>query len=71
MHEEIEPVEALFDLRKDVRHLRVVGDVARQDQRLAERRRQLAHVLFEPLSLICDREPGTGVVSRVRDGPGN
>ena len=46
-----------------------LGDVARQHQRVVERRRQLAHVLFEPLARIGQREPRAGRRRRLRDRP--
>jgi hypothetical protein len=40
--DEVEPAEAAIDLGEDVGDLRVVGDVQREDERIGERRGELA-----------------------------
>ena len=69
MHEEVEPAELALDLREHVRDLRIVGDVARQNQRIGEACGELAHVLLEPFALVGDREPRAGRGRRLRDRP--
>ena len=55
--------------REDVVDLRVVGDVAGQDQRIGQRRGELAHVLLEPLALIGHRQPRACARCGLRDRP--
>jgi hypothetical protein len=70
VHQEIQAAVLRVDRREDRIHLFVAGDVARQEQRIGERRRQLAHVFFEAFALIRQRERCALLGAPVRDAPG-
>ena len=69
MHEEIEAAELAIERRAQRREVLVVGDVARQDERILELRRQLADVLLEPFARIRQRDPRALGRRRLRDRP--
>ena len=69
MDQKIEATVALADPGKQRRHLLVVRDVTRQDQRVDQRRAKLADVLFEALALIRQHERRPLRGRRLRDGP--
>ena len=67
--QEIEAAEFAIERGAEVRDLLIVGDVARQDQRVVERRRELADVLLEPLARIGQRQARAGGRRRLRNRP--
>ena len=71
VHDEVEAAELSVDRLEHCRDLTVVGDVARQDQRIAQVGGEVANVLLEALALIRDRQPGTRGRRRLRDRPGD
>ena len=71
VHDEVQSAEFLVDRRKHVVDLRVDGDVAGQNQRIGQRRREIADVLLEPFALVRHGEPGARGRSGLRDGPGD
>jgi hypothetical protein len=58
VHDEIKPAELPIDRLEHVVDLGIHRHVARQDQRILQRCREVADVFFEPLSLIRHGEPG-------------
>ena len=69
MHEEVEPAYRGFDFAGQPLDLIVARDVAGEDQRLLERRRQLAHVFLEAFARIRQNEPRAGGGRGPRDRP--
>ena len=63
------PPNSRSSVGAEVRDLLIVADVARQDERVVERRRQLADVFFEPLAGIGQREARARGRRRLRDRP--
>ena len=71
VHEEVEAAERAIDLRKHVRNLRIVGDVAGKNQRVGQAGREIADVLLETLTLVGDRKAGTRRRRRLCNRPRN
>src|SRR6185436_20794160 len=69
VHEKVEPAEPGVDLRKERVDLRVVGDVARQEERIGQRGAEFLDVLAEALVLIRQRERGTFARRRLSNRP--
>ncbi len=69
--EKVEAAELAIDCRCQVSDLLIARNVARQDERILERRREIAHVLFEPLARIGQRKARAGCLRRLRNGPRN
>ena len=69
--EEIEPAELLVERSAELGDLLVARHIARQDDGIVERRRQLAHVFFEARARIRQREAGARCAERLRDRPGD
>ncbi len=67
--EEVEAAERAVDLLEHARDLRVVGDVERKHQRIGEAFGEVAHVLFEPLALVRQRDARARGRGRLRDRP--
>ena len=69
--ERVEPAELLADFAEHAVDLGVVGDVARQDERVRHGRAELFDVLLQPLALIGEGQPHPLARQRLRDGPGD
>ncbi len=71
VHDEVEPAEPFLDRRGERLEVLVLRDVAGQDERVAELRRELPHVLLEPLALVGHGQPRALAVRRLGDAPGD
>ena len=71
VHDEVQAANSRSIAANTLVDLRIVGDVARQDQRIGAARRKLADVLLEPFTLIRHGEPRARCGSRLRDRPRN
>jgi hypothetical protein len=69
VHEEVQPAEVSLDRFEHSGDLNVVGDIAREQQRILQRRRKVPYVLFQPFALIRDGEPCACSRSGLRDCP--
>src|SRR4030095_4535802 len=69
MHEEVQVTDLLAKAVHQRGDLLVAGDVALEQEGIAERRRQLAQVVPEPLALVGQGEPGALAIRGGGDAP--